>query len=160
MAPKLSRMLTYLNGLLPIKSHYFLITWYCKTTITVPLATKLGRMVTYLNRVFLLQLKTQLFSSPYIWLAYTFEARFSKISSVDQSELEKKVVSQCHRHCTLIIQLLTFWWRGLSRSRDWLRMLYSHYHTACGNQTGWWLTVKHFTPKNYMTIWSCGHVKN
>ena len=47
-------------------------------------------------RVFLWQLETQLFASPYIWLAYIFEASYSAVvtsvskkSSVDQSELEK-----------------------------------------------------------------------
>ena len=32
MATKLGRMLTYLVGLLPIKSHDPLITWYCDIT--------------------------------------------------------------------------------------------------------------------------------
>ena len=42
------------------------------------------------------QLETQLFATPYIWLAYIFEVSYSKVvtsvskkSSVDQSELDK-----------------------------------------------------------------------
>ena len=43
MAAKLSRMETYLDKLLPIKSHHLLITWSCKITrktktITSPLS--------------------------------------------------------------------------------------------------------------------------
>ena len=58
MATKLGRMITYLIGVLPIKSHGTLImrtseiTFQKKTTIStvrMPMATKLGRMVTYLN---------------------------------------------------------------------------------------------------------------
>ena len=58
LATKLRRMVTYLNGLLPIRSNNCLITWSCKVTLQtkiiifttrVPLATKLCRMVTYLN---------------------------------------------------------------------------------------------------------------
>ena len=54
----------------------------------------------YDKRLLIWQLETQLFASSYIWLAYIFEASYctlvtsvSKKSSVDQSELEKYVVS-------------------------------------------------------------------
>ena len=53
-----------------------------------------------MKRVFMCQLETQLFAFSYIWLPYIFEASYStavtlvsKKSSVDQSELQKQVVS-------------------------------------------------------------------
>ena len=58
MATKRGRMITYLDGLLPIKSLDSLITWSCEITwetksiilnTTVLMVTKLGRMVTYLQ---------------------------------------------------------------------------------------------------------------
>ena len=47
MATKLGRMVTYYDGLLPIKSHDHMTNSnnYIYTT-TVPMATKLGRIVT------------------------------------------------------------------------------------------------------------------
>ena len=57
------------------------------------------------------QMETQLFASSYIWLAYIFEARYSRMatpyaiskkSSVDQSELwlvDIGGVSQTQKHC-------------------------------------------------------------
>ena len=58
-----------------------------------------------IGRVFMSQLETKLFASSYIWLAYIFDASYStavtsvrKKSSVDQSELEKKVVSHCQTY--------------------------------------------------------------
>ena len=61
MAAKLGRMVTCLNGLLPLKSHNPLSTWSyeimseTKTTICtirVPMATKLVRMLTYFDGLF------------------------------------------------------------------------------------------------------------
>ena len=60
MATKLGRMVTYLDGLLSIKSHNFrshglvrsrdkLKSFYLNTT--VPMATKLGRPVIYLDGI-------------------------------------------------------------------------------------------------------------
>ena len=68
MATKLGRMLAYLDGLLPIKSHDPLIKWSCEipwqtkailslstttiskaSTTAKPMSTKLDRMVTYLE---------------------------------------------------------------------------------------------------------------
>ena len=60
MATKLDRMVTYLNGLVPVKSHSHLITWFCKITwqtkiikSSLPLSTasKLDRMITYLDEL-------------------------------------------------------------------------------------------------------------
>ena len=50
MATKLGKMVIYLDVLLPIKSHYPLITFFIFHT-TVPMATKPGRMITYLDRL-------------------------------------------------------------------------------------------------------------
>ena len=58
IATKLSRMLTYLNRFLYIKSQDPLITWSYEITITVVMITKLGRMVTYLERPLIIQLLT------------------------------------------------------------------------------------------------------
>ena len=56
MTSKLGRMVTYLDGLLPIKSGDPLIAWPCETmrlakTIvsSQSMSTKLGRIVTYLQ---------------------------------------------------------------------------------------------------------------
>ena len=53
MATKLGRMVTYLEGLLPIKSHDTLTSWILRDhnifTITVPIATNRGRILTYLE---------------------------------------------------------------------------------------------------------------
>ena len=54
MATKLDRMITYLDGLLPITLHGPLIMWSCKinhyiSTTTVPMANKPDRMITYLD---------------------------------------------------------------------------------------------------------------
>ena len=60
MVCKFGNMVTYLDGLLPLKLRDFLmkwsskIIWQAKTIIisltTVSMATKLGRIVTYLER--------------------------------------------------------------------------------------------------------------
>ena len=49
MAVKRVRMVTYLEGLLSVKSDDLLITWPCKITM------KLGKMVTYLERLLLIK---------------------------------------------------------------------------------------------------------
>ena len=63
MTTKLGRMVTYLEALLTIKSHYALITWSCKvtwqtkiifSTTRLPMTTKLGSMVTYFDRFLLI----------------------------------------------------------------------------------------------------------
>ena len=47
MATKLGRMITYLDGILSIKSHN---SRSCEiSNITVPMTTKLGKMVTHLE---------------------------------------------------------------------------------------------------------------
>ena len=60
MTAKLDRMVTYLEGLVTIKSHNTLITWSCKvtwqenqyiSTTNVLMATKLGKMMTYFERL-------------------------------------------------------------------------------------------------------------
>ena len=53
MTRKLRRMMTYLERLLPIKSHDSLITWSCEKTktITVSMATKLDMLLTFLERL-------------------------------------------------------------------------------------------------------------
>ena len=65
LATKLDRMVAHLDGLLPIKFHYPLLTWSCDITwqaayyisiITVPLTTKLGRMATYLEGLLTIKL--------------------------------------------------------------------------------------------------------
>ena len=56
MAFRLGNMVTYVEGLLTIKSYNALIRWSCKfvwqtktTTTRMPTATKLGKIVTYLD---------------------------------------------------------------------------------------------------------------
>ena len=61
MSTKLGRILTYLDGLLAIKTNDPLIMWSCEMTwqtkaiisqnTTVYVATKLGRMMTYLKQL-------------------------------------------------------------------------------------------------------------
>ena len=46
--------------------------------------------------MFLWQLETQIFASPYIYLAYIFEASYSMLLT---SELKKLVVLDCQRNC-------------------------------------------------------------
>ena len=55
------------------------------------------------------QLETQLFASSYIWLAYIFEGSYSTVvtsvskkSSVNQSGLEKYVVSHYQKYYMLV----------------------------------------------------------
>ena len=73
------------------------------------------------------------FASSYIWLAYIFEASYSTVvtsvskkSSVDQSELEKEVVSHCQIYCMFhwtplvtasgsFINSKMFFWKILSK---------------------------------------------
>ena len=66
------------------------------------------RVCNFTKMMFMSQLQTQLFASSYIWLAHIFEASYSTVvtsiskkSSIDQSELEKQVVSHCQTYYML-----------------------------------------------------------
>ena len=115
MTTKLGRTVTYLNGLLPIKSLDPLITWSCKVTwqaqdnyispTIMPIATKLDRMMTYLRRL----PPIKLFNPLVTWSFYKITWQAKTIISP---------LSQCLRSTNL-----ASWWLTLRGSSPYGHMI-------------------------------------
>ena len=154
MATKLVKEVTYHEGLPPIKSHDFLITWSCLitwqikkiSTTGVPMATKLGWMVTYLNGLLTIKGHDHLvmWSCKIMWQAKNILSSLPLPVATLAWE-----ASTIKLHDTLITWPCEIMWQNKSIT-SLLPMATKHYRmvTYCNGL----LTIKSYDPLN---MWSC-----
>ena len=153
MATKLGRIETYLEGLLTIKTHSYLITWPSKvrwqtkiiSTTRVPMATKPDRI----SLSFSIREK----SRRKVLLLYHLVRYINWLDAI-LDDLQTRplrqilLILQNNSLAFLKLQIrwqltvagsyweiqMAFWYRGLGRSRDKLELLYLHSHSTYGHQ--------------------------
>ena len=129
IATKVGRIVTYLEGLLPIKLHRSLITlttWFCEitwhtisiyiSTTTAPMTTRLGRVVINFKRL----LGKCLWPPDLAGWWLTLRGSW-------------------------VLSLMTLEPRGRTRSLAKLKLLYLYYHSLWSPYlAGWWPTMRGF----------------
>ena len=145
------KMVTYLDGFVPIKLHCPLITWFCKITwqikiftTTVSMSTKLGRMLTYLDGLLPIKSRDLLITC---FCEITWQSKIIIISTTTVSMATKRgrLVSYHDGFLPMLLHPLFTW----SYEITWeTRTTVSPppLHLWPQNLTRWWLTLTAFYP--------------